>query len=322
MKKYFLLIGLTCFITGCLTDDELLENKVIVSQIPVNLGDINSEFDDYNSDYDPGYSYSLIFSSNRKSQGKDFDFVVKGLYFLEDSKSKNLTAEIFDYGPQYDLDIALRNINSPKNELGPYFNGSNGETLFMYSTENESGYDIKFMNMTGWYYGQWENFDSIPKTIPKINKLGDDLYPTFTNDKKNLIFCSNKDGKGFDIYNASFDSQITCELLVKGDIKNINKIEELSSNADDKCPFIGANDIMVFTSNREGGYGGYDLWYSFYKNGIWSNPKNFGSKINSNRDEYRPIIFKALGRNIMIFSSNRSGGKGGFDLYAVEYVAL
>ena len=100
------------------------------------------------------------------------------------------------------------------------------------------------------------------------------------------------------------------------DIK-LNEI--LSSDNNDKCPYI-FNDKKVFASDRDGGYGGYDLYYSAYRNGIWTLPKNLGDKINSAFDEYRPIItpFYEFDDTMLIFSSNRSGGKGGFDLFAVR----
>ena len=74
---------------------------------------------------------------------------------------------------------------------------------------------------------------------------------------------------------------------------------------------------MVFASDREGGYGGFDLYYSVFSDEQWSQPQNFGSQINTEHDEYRPITFDFAGYKIMIFSSNRPGGKGGFDLYSV-----
>jgi hypothetical protein len=78
-------------------------------------------------------------------------------------------------------------------------------------------------------------------------------------------------------------------------------------------------NTIVFTSNRPGGYGGFDLYYSVYSNGQWGKPVNFGNKINTAYDEYRPIATSIDGfdNNFMIFSSNRPGGKGGFDLYYV-----
>jgi hypothetical protein len=77
---------------------------------------------------------------------------------------------------------------------------------------------------------------------------------------------------------------------------------------------------MVFTSNREGGYGGYDLYYCCLdEEGQWSEPVNFGPEINSEADEFRPVVspFGDFENDMMIFSSNREGGYGGFDLYYV-----
>lgn len=77
---------------------------------------------------------------------------------------------------------------------------------------------------------------------------------------------------------------------------------------------------LVFTSDKPGGYGGYDLYYSVFRNNAWSQPVNFGDKINTAYDEYRPILVNSgltTTETMMIFSSNRPGGKGVFDLYFV-----
>jgi len=76
---------------------------------------------------------------------------------------------------------------------------------------------------------------------------------------------------------------------------------------------------MVFASNRAGGFGGYDLYYSRWENEQWSTPINFGEKINTSSDEFRPIVREEweFENDIMIFSSDRQGGAGGFDLYYV-----
>jgi len=93
-------------------------------------------------------------------------------------------------------------------------------------------------------------------------------------------------------------------------------VDSINSSSNDKCPFILKN-FMVFTSNRPGGMGGYDLYYSIFKNGKWNSPVNLGPKINTSSDEYRPVLgydpqFKNM---FLVFSSNKSGGNGGFDLY-------
>ncbi|PGH38371.1 MAG: hypothetical protein CRN43_15530, partial [Candidatus Nephrothrix sp. EaCA] len=85
-------------------------------------------------------------------------------------------------------------------------------------------------------------------------------------------------------------------------------VRELSGDGNDKCPYI-INNLMVFTSDRSGGQGGFDLYFSKYGNGSWSPPVNMGDKINSPKDEYRPIVNDFyIGRggglnDLLIFSS-------------------
>ena len=80
---------------------------------------------------------------------------------------------------------------------------------------------------------------------------------------------------------------------------------------------------MVFTSDRAGGYGGFDLWYSSWDGQQWSAPVNFGGKINTEYDEYRPIVVstdeKFFLNDLMIFSSDRPGGKGALIFTTREY---
>ena len=95
-----------------------------------------------------------------------------------------------------------------------------------------------------------------------------------------------------------------------------SKVDILNSAGDDKCPFI-FRKLIIFASNRPGGLGGYDLYYSKFSNGNWGTPVNFGPEINTASDEYRPVMGgdEEFTNTFMMFSSNRPGGKGGFDLY-------
>jgi hypothetical protein len=90
------------------------------------------------------------------------------------------------------------------------------------------------------------------------------------------------------------------------------------STGNDKCPYV-YKKMMVFASDMAGGMGGFDLYYSVFKNGKWSSPINFGPKVNTSYNEYRPIIGSnsSFTNNFMIFSSDRPGGKGGYDLYFI-----
>ena len=187
--------------------------------------------------------------------------------------------------------------------------------ILLYASNDGGNLDIQYVeNLNQETY-------TTPKKVAFLNSSKDDAYPSFTWNSSyysSVYFCSNRDGD-FDIYKTDLDS--SKDLL--GNLsdtaaKLITKEAVLSSAGDDKCPYISGN-VMVFTSNRPGGFGGFDLYYSLLVNGKWSEPVNFGPAINTQYDEYRPIIESIPGftNDFMIFSSNRPGGKGGFDLYYV-----
>ena len=74
--------------------------------------------------------------------------------------------------------------------------------------------------------------------------------------------------------------------------------------------------LLYFSSNRPGGLGGMDLWYTIvsYDGTAPTVPTNLGTPINSGYDEITPFYDGA--RQVLYYSSDRSGGYGGFDIYA------
>lgn len=93
-------------------------------------------------------------------------------------------------------------------------------------------------------------------------------------------------------------------------------VAELNTPFRETHPTIHQNGlILVFSSDRPGGLGGIDLWVSTRPStaDAWGAPCNLGPGVNSASDDRSPF-FSHLG-NSLYFSSNRSGGFGGDDLY-------
>lgn len=74
------------------------------------------------------------------------------------------------------------------------------------------------------------------------------------------------------------------------------------------------DNIVVFSSDRKGGYGGKDLYIARKnKEGNWSKAYNLGKRVNSPYDETTPYLAKD-GRTLY-FSSNNTNSMGGFDIF-------
>ncbi len=310
---------------GC---DEMRMNfdKGIIPLTPVNFTSVNSEYDDYNSagvmDEYHG-EFSLVFSTNRNSEGAEFDFIQFHCFLYSNLITGRFDIDAFDREDDFFTDI-----NSSANELGPYFsynyysseytNPSPSETRkrFFYTGDEYGNMDIYFTEYRFDNYGFISERD--PEPLNVINSAFDDGYLTIHHNevfnKETVYFTSNREGN-FDIYRAVSEEN---KFIDNSENVLLSKTETLNSNADDKCPFIQEN-MMVFTSDRPGGYGGFDLYYSVYDGTTWGTPVNFGESINSAYDEYRPVIILTdddrFLNNLMIFSSNRPGGEGMFDLY-------
>ncbi|MFH1050510.1 MAG: hypothetical protein V1779_06215 [bacterium] len=88
-------------------------------------------------------------------------------------------------------------------------------------------------------------------------------------------------------------------------------ITSLKTPGNEITPFLASNDTLYFASDGQEGPGGYDLFMSIRKDGIWQIPFPLSS-LNTEFDE---SDFTILPNNKAIFASNRPGGVGGLDLY-------
>ncbi len=75
--------------------------------------------------------------------------------------------------------------------------------------------------------------------------------------------------------------------------------------------------VMFFASEREGGLGGTDIWFSIRsQSGEWSKPYNCGPAVNSRCDEITPFVTHD-GKHLL-FSSNGRETIGGYDIFLAD----
>jgi len=73
------------------------------------------------------------------------------------------------------------------------------------------------------------------------------------------------------------------------------------------------NKDLYFVSNREGGYGGMDIWVSRFENNYWSKPINLGPSVNTSKNETSPFIHPD--NETLYFASDGHPGLGQTDLF-------
>ncbi len=77
----------------------------------------------------------------------------------------------------------------------------------------------------------------------------------------------------------------------------------------------GDGNTLFFCSNREGGFGGMDIYMCIRKRGLWSDPINLGPGINTAGDECYPYFHPS---GMLYFSSDGHAGYGGLDVFKVD----
>jgi hypothetical protein len=291
---------------------------------------VNSNLDDINSDIPTiNHEFKLVFSSNRQgSQPNHFNLVESNLVFYWDKSEGFLRVDKGNTLFDTNLRDWVRKTETPFNEKGPYsfIDGGNNKIL-LFSRDNDQGiYSI---------YAEPEKSLGTPNTritqsLQIFEESASEMYPSFygknflkgadivsQGNPEKFLMSSDRDGV-FDIYELDLPVNSSALDYLFGDTpKSPTKIS-INSTANDHMPFV-YGDMLVFASDRAGGFGGYDLYYSMKTGSGWSDPVNFGPNINSAQDEYRPVVsdHPDFSNRLMIFSSNRPGGLGGFDLYFV-----
>jgi peptidoglycan-associated lipoprotein len=208
-------------------------------------------------------------------------------------------------------------VNSRFSDFSPAFGNEDYSELY-YTSTREGGLTDKIDARTG------ESFSDVWFT--KLNKKGVWSRPVVmtepinTEGNEGSVYV-NKRGTIMYLTQCKVEKKkdLGCGIYVsqrKGKIWGETQLLQVKvdSNTTIGHPALSEDEnILIFSSDLSGGYGGKDLWMSVKeKRNRWSDPINLGPLVNTPGDEMFPFLSK---EGIIYFASNGHVGMGGFDIY-------
>ena len=173
--------------------------------------------------------------------------------------------------------------------------GKNGEgvvNLKIFSRQNENA--------------TWVNEQPFPFNSDEYS-VG---HPCLSTDGNTIYFTSDKPGGtgGTDIWKTTKSGASWTTPICLG--------AEVNTEGDEMFPFIGVDGTFAFSSDGHPGLGGHDILIgSMGGDGKVKGVKNPGAPLNSGHDDFALALDGSLLSGY--FTSDRPGGKGGDDIYAL-----
>ena len=251
------------------------------------------------------YLGEFYFLSGYISESKKyFDSIDDTLKFISLSKYRsNINYYINNSNNQLISYIKNDSIDSWYYQYSPYFD-QNTNKLFFTIREGGNLFDDENIVTASLSNNNFTDF----KPYITLNSENNEGTPSFSDDGKFMVFTSCE----MDFKNNSCDiyySQMKDNLWSKP-----RKFDDNVNSAFwDSQPFM-YDGTLYFVSNRPGGVGGRDIYYSVIKeDGSFSKALNF-SEVNTKHEEVSPVVNDAN----FYFSSNRDNSYGGYDIYLLD----
>jgi len=188
-------------------------------------------------------------------------------------------------------------------ESHPAFTPDGRTLYFLRSTPNFSLWTIL---VSRFEKGKW----TTPETAPFSGQYSD-ADPFITSDGSRFYFISRRPVAGKS--KPDLDIWVMEKTAAEwSEPKNMGA--PINSAGSEWYPTVAANGTMYFGSDREGGKGRTDIYRSRLEGGKYTEAENLGAAINTEFNEFEPLI--APDESFLIFmAGGRAGGLGGFDLY-------
>ncbi len=210
-------------------------------------------------------------------------------------------AEISKDSSMFREGVVVRNLGKGVNSKAEeYFPFLANDQSWMYFTSRKDALSDENLYLARKRNGKWQSAGGVKG---QFNSSLNEGMATVVRDGRHLYFtaCNRPEVEGpCDIWEATVrDDKIE-------DLRSLSG-QSNSENWESQAAISCDGGTLYFASNRPGGEGGTDIWYSkLQSDGSWSAPINMGPKINTPKDEESPFITND-GRTLYFCSTGHLG---------------
>lgn len=272
-----------------------------------------------------------------KTQGKYDEAWEQYNYYLEkgndDEKKAKINNEILGMqlasGMEEDVSIAVENagriINGKFLEASPFVDQDGSLYFSTIRSDEVIVLDSKAEDYHAQIYSAQPNKDNNRKPWKKPTALGEDINREGWHVSNVSL---SRDGSRMYFTRAKLNGNVvdTSEAFVSfrkakgwGAAQRLEGVNGENSEYIVRHPAPGelyGNEVLFFSSNMEGGEGGYDLYYCTREGDAkYSLPTNLGPAINTPGDEITPFYQNG----VLHFSTNGHPSIGGYDIYSATW---
>lgn len=228
--------------------------------------------------------------------------------------------EWLEFPSKYEVEY-MKKISSRESDFSPTYANDNFNELIFTSTREGS---------TGKKMDEWtdQNFSDLYST--RIDRKEEWSEPTKLDETDEGVNTDANEGTGImnSRYNTLYFTRCPneekkingCQIYTSrrtGRVWSKPEMVKLSSDSSDAFghPAISENELMIyFASDRDGGFGGNDIWVAFRddKDDEFSRPFNLGPEVNTPGDEMFPYL---RSDTVLYFASDGHPGLGGLDMF-------